>query len=177
MKLKPLLLATMLVASSSAFANNYTAPTQALSGGPLIWVTGNIGTSHVTGAFTDTYTYTYSGLPGLADIVFANLGLFGSQISFTSASLNGNNIPISNLGPTSSGAALGLPVSGLLTLIIHGNATSPTIFNPSYGGILEVAVTAVPEPATYGMMLGGLALLGVLARQRRKVGAQDLNQA
>lgn len=32
----------------------------------------------------------------------------------------------------------------------------------------NIALAPVPEPATYGMMLGGMGLLGVMARRRRK---------
>jgi hypothetical protein len=31
-----------------------------------------------------------------------------------------------------------------------------------------ISVTAVPEPETYALMLGGMALLGLAARRRRR---------
>ncbi|MYM67417.1 DUF642 domain-containing protein [Pseudoduganella sp. FT55W] len=41
--------------------------------------------------------------------------------------------------------------------------------NNNIGALLDnVTVTAVPEPGTYAMLLGGLGLLGVAARRRRQ---------
>jgi hypothetical protein len=46
---------------------------------------------------------------------------------------------------------------------VSGNVMSqPGIYS---GSVAEVA--AVPEPATYGMLLGGLALVGAVARRRK----------
>lgn len=47
---------------------------------------------------------------------------------------------------------------------ILGNASMTT--GGSFGGAVMLA--PVPEPGTYGMMLGGLGLLGFLARRRAK---------
>ncbi|CDG85565.1 FxDxF family PEP-CTERM protein [Janthinobacterium agaricidamnosum] len=166
MELKPLLLAAMLTVSSSAFADNYTAPTRTLGGGPLIWITtpaAGIGTLHRPGPFTDTYTFNYSGDPGLASIGFSGLSFLDHHINFTSATLNGISIPTRNAGLNASAYATALPVSGLLTLIIHGYTLSPT----GYTGMLNVVISAVPEPASDAMLLGGLTLLGMLARRRR----------
>ncbi|GJJ04923.1 hypothetical protein RugamoR64_54610 [Duganella rhizosphaerae] len=41
----------------------------------------------------------------------------------------------------------------------------------AYGYSGDVSVTAVPEPETYGMLLGGLALMGVVARRKAKKAA------
>ena len=48
---------------------------------------------------------------------------------------------------------------------VRGNMVSNT--SAAFGGAVMLA--PVPEPETYGMMLGGLGILGLLARRRRPV--------
>jgi hypothetical protein len=165
MKLKLTILASLLAASFGvAHAEDYTAPTMALQGGPLDWTT-DVGASHlIAGAFTDTFTFTYSGATGLAYGFDTNVQTSNGNINFTSATLNGNPLGIVNFGAISSVVYFGVPVSGTLSLVVKGTMIGQPA---SYGGTLDV-ISSVPEPASYGMLLGGLGLVGALARRRKQ---------
>ena len=57
------------------------------------------------------------------------------------------------------------PSQRFLLVQVRGNMVSNT--SAAFGGAVMLA--PVPEPETYGMMLGGLGILGLLARRRRPV--------
>ncbi|WP_235922993.1 FxDxF family PEP-CTERM protein [Rugamonas aquatica] len=166
MKLKLILAAGLMAAAAGgALANDYTPAVVAMAGGPTNW-TVPFGTSHTDGlAFTDTYTFSYSGLPGSAQGFFANFANFSppspTMINFSWADINGVPLPIFN-GFASGSVFFGIPVNGLITLTIKGT----DVGHASYAGTLDIT-SAVPEPATYGMLLGGLALVGLVARRRK----------
>jgi hypothetical protein len=64
----------------------------------------------------------------------------------------------------------GLPNNGLVTF----NKNQYDAFLPIAAGVIFARVAAVPEPADWGMMLGGLGLiLGFLWLRRREVSRQD----
>jgi opacity protein-like surface antigen len=170
MNLKSLVLAAALLpaAIGSAYANDYTSPVIALSGGPTQWSTF-FGATHTAGAFTDTYTFSYSGDDAVARGHFLNTGFLGMfDIDFTSATLNGTTLPTFNLGTpllSASGSLFNdVSVDGQLTLVIKGTTKSDIA---SYAGTLNL-VSAVPEPTTYGMLLGGMGVLAFMARRRKQ---------
>ncbi|MYM65260.1 PEP-CTERM sorting domain-containing protein [Pseudoduganella sp. FT55W] len=60
--------------------------------------------------------------------------------------------------------------SGPFSLSLVGIKT-PGYTGTKFGYSGEISVSAVPEPATYGMLLGGLALVGAVARRKAKKAA------
>jgi hypothetical protein len=107
---------------------------------------------------------TFGGLaPGLYEIVVT---ISGQNLTFdgTLSNLNGT------LGATYGSGALrffGVEHTGAAPFVL--NLFGAGAAGAKYSG--EVTVTAVPEPATYGMLLGGLGILGFLARRRKNTDA------
>lgn len=171
MTLRAVALAALLAASSAAMAANPQGPGTVT----LTNTTGNlwsasIGDTPVLGAFTDVFTLTPNATPGSwAWGSVINTAFFGAgNISFTSADLNGIPLLTGALPafPVTFNVATLLPahVSGPLTLTINGVNSG----GGSYGGDINVAMAPVPEPETYGMLLAGVGILGMLARRRKQ---------
>ena len=65
------------------------------------------------------------------------------------------------------GLTLGAHVVTLDLGVLDQASFSAEIFEPiHYSTQFTINVTAVPEPATYALLLGGLAVIGALARRR-----------
>ncbi|MES2118521.1 MAG: FxDxF family PEP-CTERM protein [Pseudomonadota bacterium] len=163
MKLRALLLATMLAASTGTVLAEDLTSNVAMSTVSTGIYTAHFGADHnYAGAFTDTFTFNPDVGPSIANAVIQTLSLFGNNnINFTGAALNGNALTLSPTGAYEWGMLDPVAVSGTLVLTVMGNTITPSA---SYSGDINVA--AVPEPASYGMLLAGLGIVGFLARRR-----------
>jgi hypothetical protein len=157
---------TMDTASLADDTYNFRLRTEALRGAPSGF--------HIHGAATTT-----ENAPVLVDL---STGPFNSNASFDAATqrgrlvVHGDKIPVPNVPETLStslrspgpGSNAGHPAMSFLELLQSGLAyvNVHTSLNP--GGETRGQLRLIPEPETYGMLLAGLGLLGVIARRRRR---------
>ncbi|WP_295996886.1 FxDxF family PEP-CTERM protein [Rugamonas sp.] len=170
MKLKPLMVAAALATTLGAHAATPVTLTNTTGN---TW-TGSISDTPLLGGFTDVFTFSKPATAGsTVQLEFSNLSTSGLpsdplSIMFTSATLNATPLyQFSFASPAGFSQGYYLPVTalstgGLLTLTVTG-----TSYGGSYAGNINLTVKPVPEPATYGMLLGGLGLLALVRRKGR----------
>ncbi|MCX6971777.1 MAG: PEP-CTERM sorting domain-containing protein [Verrucomicrobia bacterium] len=123
------------------------------------------------GSLLSTGTYPLGG--SILTFTFNNLNIgYSYQVQiWTNDSRGGNkSTPIDggavtlNTNPTTLGGGLGQFAIGTFT----ANATSQsfTLDNNSYLNAVQLRQTAIPEPSTYMMLLGGAGALMLLRRRR-----------
>jgi hypothetical protein len=164
--------AALAMATGAAWAENIDQSVTLVSGAPNAWSAGFSATHLLSGSFTDTIGFT----PSIALIDTASASLITiaqspqTDIDFVSATLGGQSLTLSPTGANEYAFLNPTPLSGSLVLTVMGTA-GPTLgadspINASYSGTLNV--TAVPEPSSIALLLGGLGVVGFVARQRRR---------
>ncbi len=132
------------------------------------------------GSFTDTFLLRLTG-PSLVEVGMITIGASDDQfINFTKVLFNGVEMPIFTQTQddgtrTSFGFLSQQGLSGNVLVTVEGYAGGSLPLGSdiiaSYTGTFNVLTSVVPEPASAGMMLAGLGVMGAMgaiARRRRK---------
>lgn len=185
--------ASYLAAVGTTGVDNFDDLEAAPTPGPLIREAGGYGYSVEVGVESETFygatddgvdrwlstdarrdTVTFSGFTG-GSIAGAGGFFFGSDIF--GASTPADSITIS--ATDSTGATLSYTISNPSLSSFVGFVSSAELVSLSFSvgdqpGVwptvndLHLSVSAVPEPATYGMVLAGLGMVGYAARRRAR---------
>lgn len=142
-------------------------------------VLGVLMLDSVSGVFNGTKSLVFLNSTSLT-ITRSDAGLFNLgtlDVGFTSGALAPSELlkitGHSGSGDVSITAALSKTSFSTVSTAGFNNLTSVTLSvlgdtsSPGYVAIDNLAVTAVPEPETYAMLLAGLGLIPLAARRRR----------
>jgi len=156
--------------SQSAMAadiSNPDAPLDLSSGSDFFghFVTGN----NAGNTFSDRYTFTLTGNSILTSDLSSFSGNAKNGLDITSLGLfNANGLVLKGTQVSTGDIDVWTLASGPLSAGSYFLQISGTVMSKAAGVYSAGAtVSAVPEPATYGMMLGGLALVGAVAARRK----------
>jgi hypothetical protein len=133
--------------------------------------TGQVAGTGVPTTFTDTFAFTLTNadllnghvdtlaILGALDIDFSSIYIDNVANAFVQTGFD----PGEETWVLNPGISL---TSGPHSLIVNGSLNSPVGTAATYSGTLNIA--AVPEPATWGLMLLGFGGIGMALRRRRR---------
>lgn len=157
MKLKLLAAAVLATAAFTASAADQTFTIQ-----PNVTFDFNGWATPTDGLLSDhSDTISFTGLA--AGSYQAVLSYSANFVNITSASLNGQSPTYLIAGSNISLGGFDIMSQSPFTLTLNGTAGASPL--ASYSG--HITVMPVPEPESYAMLLGGLGLMGVIARRKR----------
>jgi hypothetical protein len=124
-------------------------------------------------SFTDVFNFTFPTAGIVNGTISSSFTAANNNIDFTSVTLNGKAFDLVSFGKFEyRELADTLFAGGPQTLIVSGTAGTAA----TYSGTLSFT-SAVPEPATWAMMIGGFAAVGVAIRRRRSTSIAKLATA
>lgn len=172
--LAALVLATASFGAAPAFADDISSPARGLSMvGTSAYFGDSFGINNVGDTFMDQFTFNILGDNHSLDAIVSSISRTADTgLDITGLGLytsTGTLLTSGNMGSSGTQDIWTLSVDSLATgsyyLQVSGTMMSNTA--GSFGG--SVMLNPVPEPETYGMMLAGLGVVGMLARRRKLV--------
>jgi hypothetical protein len=130
-------------------------------------ISATIGNKGLSGIFEDTFNFNLLTNGTGSGGVIASFTSALNSIKLTSVTINGAPITIKtdlDTGFTSASARGIILSAGPNSIVIRGQANK----NASYGGNITFVPNAVPEPATWAMMLVGFGMVAGTMRYRRR---------
>lgn len=118
-------------------------------------------------AFTNTFNFLTPTGFNLANATISTSALGTSNIDFTSVLLNGLAFTLTPTGTFEFGSLANAPLTAGTNnvLTVNGRDTGDGAFS---GTLTFAAVSAVPEPGTWAMMLLGFGAVGFATRRSRR---------
>lgn len=166
---KLLLTAAAFAAAPAAHAATFVpgSPNFTVIGNPFTGpVSAFYGNGGLSGAFTDMFTFTI-GANGLGSGSIATSSAGGpTSVNFSSVVFNNGTTNYAVTIAGGLGSLSGIPITAgtLNTLTVMGTGGG----NGSYGGNLSFVADAVPEPATWALLMLGFGAMGLMIRRRKQ---------
>ena len=156
-------------ASAADVSNPPTALTFDADGAAFF---GQLFTGHNAGnTFNDKYTFSLAGLTNLSADVFSYSGNAANGLDITGLDLytsTGTLVQHGTQLSTGQTDQWTLSRNGLTASNYYLQISGAVLSNAAGKYTASATVAAVPEPETYAMLLGGLAVLGLVKRRRKQ---------